>query len=504
MDVKSISSISILLILIYTFLSARDNVPPSSNPPGGLKPVQVPMFVCIGWDDNSHAGFSYPGVQGQSIHWVRDFSASLKNPTGIGNQKTYDGTLVRFSFFNNSVYIANGTMGDYVQQVKVAWNMLHREGHEIGNHTHSHITSQNGPTFTVAQWSSEITTCNDWLVKTVPPDSDSVCIEMGNTAEGAGIPGGDIKGFRTPYLYYNDNTFTALQELGIVYDCSIEDGYQDTMDGTDYLWPYTLDNGSPGHDYLKAAGILNEKMKNVVVGKHPGLWEMPDHPVIVPPDDECEKYGVPKGLRAKIKAMFSWFDTDNGKITGLDFNLWNGIRLNKAEFLATLKYSLDLRLKGNRAPFLFGSHSQYYNNLWQGLGEASCENRMKAIEEFISYALSKPDVRIVPFIKIIEWCRNPVALDGTNDISIGEPVIEKNIGVTITGNTIKLTDVIPGIYRISVYSLSGRMIFSESFSLKGSEGRTYNVPGEILHTSQVYMVAVNSGDRISRLKVLNY
>ncbi len=348
--------ISAILFLNH-IVAGQDYLAPSSSPPGGLKPEQVPLFVTIGWDDNSHAGFSYPQIEGQSIYWVRTFSKPLKNPAGIGNEKTYDGTSARFSFFNNSIYVADGTMGDYVQQVKLAWNFCHREGHEIGNHTHSHITSQNGPSYSVAQWESEMKTCNDWLIKQAPPDSDTTNIELGNKDEGAGIPAEEIRGFRTPYLYYNDNTFSALENMGFVYDCSIEDGYQDTMDGTNYLWPYTLDHGSPGHDYLKESGILNDKMQHVTITAHPGLWEMPVHPVIVPHDEVCSDYGIQPGLRAKIKAMFSWFDTTDGKITGLDFNLWNGIRLNKDEVLATLKYTLDLRLKGNRAPFLFGAHS---------------------------------------------------------------------------------------------------------------------------------------------------
>ena len=139
----------------------------------------------------------------------------MKNPSGAGNEKTYDSAPVRFSFFNNSVYTSSGTMGDYVQQVKLAWNFLHREGHEIGNHTHSHITSTNGPNYTVSQWENEIVTCNEWLVKPAPHDSDTTNIGLGNTDEGSGIPADDIKGFRAPYLYYNDNTFKMLSYVKI-------------------------------------------------------------------------------------------------------------------------------------------------------------------------------------------------------------------------------------------------------------------------------------------------
>ena len=63
---------------------------------------------------------------------------------------------------------------------------------------------------------------------------------------GPGVTEEDIFGFRTPFLKYNNATFEALQAEGFVYDCSIEEGYQPDHDGTNYYWPYTLDEGSPG------------------------------------------------------------------------------------------------------------------------------------------------------------------------------------------------------------------------------------------------------------------
>src|SRR5204863_593211 len=141
-------------------------------------------------------------------------------------------------------------------------------------------------------------------------------------------------------------------QLGFWYDCSVEDGFQPAMDGTNYLWPYTLDGGSPGVQV-----ILERDQRYKPIGKYPGLWELPDHPVIVPPDAECAKYGVSTGLRARVKAVVSKFSVDDGKATGLDYNVWDEYKMSNAEYLATLKYTLDLRLRGNRAPFMFGGHS---------------------------------------------------------------------------------------------------------------------------------------------------
>jgi hypothetical protein len=109
----------------------------------------------------------------------------------------------------------------------------------------------------------------------------------------------------------------------------------------------------------------------------------------------------------------SWFDLVGGKITGFDYNLWASAKLNKAETLATLKYTLDLRLQnGNRAPFMFGAHTDYFGSKNAALfGQISVRERQEVMEQFIAYAQSKPEVRIVPFNSIVNWMRNPSAID---------------------------------------------------------------------------------------------
>ena len=77
-------------------------------------------------------------------------------------------------------------------------------------------------------------------------------------------------------------------------------------------------------------------------------------------------------------------------------------RLAGPDFLAILKYNLDLRLAGNRAPFMVGAHTQQYPD--------SKPDRRVALEQFIDYALSKSVVRLVPPQKVFELLRQPVAL----------------------------------------------------------------------------------------------
>jgi hypothetical protein len=102
---------------------------------------------------------------------------------------------------------------------------------------------------------------------------------------------------------------------------------------------------------------------------------------------------------------------DGHKITSFDYNLWHLAELNKEEVLGILKYNLDLRLAGNRAPMTFGAHTQYYVGNWsQNAPNATTTQMQEAISEFIEYALSKPEVRVTTADNVIKWCQNPTPL----------------------------------------------------------------------------------------------
>ncbi len=367
--------------------TGKDNVAPSANPPCGLMPSQVPQLVAIGFDDNAYSGLA--GTNGTGgMTWATDMARTRKNA---------DSTPIHLSFYMTSVY-ADEWSSESQTFVKRAWRTALVDGHEIGNHTRSH---SHGSAFSLAEWKTEMQSCINRL--TQPFDPNEVTHTPDNT-KGIGAQASDIIGFRTPFLEYNDATLQAAKELGFRYDCSIEDGYQYDQDGSNYLWPYTLDNGSPGHDVLVGWGSKQP------IAPRPGLWELPVHPVIVPPDDKCAMYGVQPGLRARLKAKQSWFDVDGGKITGFDYNLWVSFSMTKAEFLATLKYTLDQRIAGNRAPFMFGAHTDYYSSKYTAVPNATLAERQQAIEEFIDYARAKPMVRVRSNKEILEWVRNPVPL----------------------------------------------------------------------------------------------
>ncbi|MBN1981462.1 MAG: hypothetical protein JW795_08025, partial [Chitinivibrionales bacterium] len=244
----------------------KDNRPPSPNPPG-LAVKNVPQFVTIGFDDNAYSGFEGSAGTG-GMKWIFDYFKDKKNPAGTNNKATYDGTPCRVTFYclSYNVSVQDGEDKPYVKQ---AWHQALVDGHELGNHSQSHNTTTST---TLDKWKSEMQACNNWLTKPFDPKENP---EKPDNTKGVGATIHDIFGFRTPKLEYNDFTFDALKELGFWYDCSIEDGWATSQDGTNFLWPYTLDGGSPGSSKVKS---------------HPGLWQMPVHCVIVPPN-----------LRAQIK-----------------------------------------------------------------------------------------------------------------------------------------------------------------------------------------------------------
>jgi peptidoglycan/xylan/chitin deacetylase (PgdA/CDA1 family) len=347
--------------------TGHDNAPPSMMPPCGLAPDKVPQFVGIGWDDNGDAG---------GVTWA----------LGVHKQ-----TGTHATFFVNSVYGSS-------DPVKQTWMTALADGNEVGNHTVSHLPNHGGHTYTVEQWTSEISGCTDFLTKT------------GNV-----MKADQLFGFRTPYLEYDDETLTTVQNLGFYYDCSIEEGYEEGQDGTNFYWPYTLDNKSPGHTVQVEWMDPENPIKEIT--PHPGLWEMPVYALIAPPDDKCAQYGAPAGFRKLLVSRQSWFDPASGSITGFDYNLWasvadGGFAMTKAEFLATLKYTFDQHYSGNRAPFLMGAHTAYYMDAWSANapGTPNAADRRAAIEEFLAYVKDKAGVRITSHKEILDWLRNPKPL----------------------------------------------------------------------------------------------
>ncbi len=271
----------------------------------------------------------------------------------LKTKKNPDGSPVHVTFFNTTKYMAE-------PNVTETWKAAYREGHEIGNHTVLHEKGgkkqYDGDTalnFSVEQWKQKINSAQRSLKQMVSG--------LGGNNENP-----NVIGFRAPYLSYNENMFKALKASGMVYDTSMQEGWASNANNKNYPWPYTLPTG---------------------------IWELNVAPFVID-------------------------NNHSNKVTGFDYNMWHNVwgkNLNKAESLKLLIQNFDARLAGNRAPFMLGAHTDYYDSTYEGSADFSrieVSQRREVIEGFIDYVLEQPDVRIVPFNNIVNWMRNPVALSG--------------------------------------------------------------------------------------------
>jgi hypothetical protein len=382
----------------------------SRQPPAGLKPAEVPQLVAITFYDNF--GLAAHGLVG-GVNAIVEYYAGKRNPMGTGDAADFGGAPIRTTFFDTAIYMVDstttvrgGTRGkDRSGRNLAAWRSAFAAGHEIANHTVNHLNG-GGVSINedeccrprdwgVEQWRAEIASCQTVL-----------------TASRYGFGAQAVIGFRSPYLSYNDNLFTALKSLGFAYDSSLPNCFDDAEDGTNCSWPYSLAQGSPDADAF--ARKLSAGPNSLVprrVQAHPGLWELPITTLIVPPDSLAGKYQFEPGLRDRVAARApSFYEPQTGKITGVDYTLLIAAGVSGDEMRAILSYNLDLHLAGNRSPLIFVAHGQLYTSSPSprkgdpaSATEAVREMRWKGLTEFIAYAMSKPEVRIVAARDVLAW-----------------------------------------------------------------------------------------------------
>jgi peptidoglycan/xylan/chitin deacetylase (PgdA/CDA1 family) len=354
-------ALALLTLCARVGVPAADRLDPSPNPPAGLTPAQVPQFIVLGFDDNQAVA---------PMTWFVDLLDPLRNPAGTGQAATRDGAPVRMTFFSNGRYWDDPGIVAIHRRAVAA-------GHELANHT---LTHPFGISFSVAQWREEMSACDDVYLR-------------------AGVLAQPCAGFRAPYLQYGDATFAAMLAMGRQYDASIQEGYQADQDGTNFLWPYTLDAGSPGN-----AARYPESSPRRLRNTYPGLWEIPMHVFLIPADEAGARFGVAPGLRARMQANVDPTEDNplSGRMTGLDWNHLESAKITGPEFLAILRHTLDLRRHGNRAPLMIGGHTSLY--------PADKPERRQAIADFLAYALAQPEVRFVTGKQLVAWLRDPVPL----------------------------------------------------------------------------------------------
>ncbi|MFH0894356.1 MAG: polysaccharide deacetylase family protein, partial [Bacteroidota bacterium] len=441
-------------VFICTNFAFGTNFPFSANPPGGLTKTNVPQFVVLGSDDNTIDS---------GVTWITDYLTGKTNPTGINQTATLDGAPVHMNFYLVGYAADSLTSPDIV----AAWKAAYDAGHEIGNHSYDHVLDlstpdqdeRNGYAFNIDAWMTEILQGDTAIAKALGISYDSIPYV--------------IKGFRTPRLQYNDSTFLAIQQRGFLYDCSIEEGYEDgelsTPNQTScgaFYWPFTLDNGSQS-DMLNALWWADDPVGWTFIscGKIPGLWEVPVYCLILPDSAYAASNGADPYIRDSAAAHCEWLAEGGYKVTGFDYNLLatyeNGsYALDSAGYYVTMKYNFDQCLAGNRRPFTLNIHT---DECFPEPGNTEDNpnitplQRRQCIENMIDYMLTIPDVRFITASELVEWMEAPVGLDGT----IGSPIkfnanISKTAPIAVHGiskGNIVFTAPTAGTYTIGLYNV---------------------------------------------------
>lgn len=334
--------------MLFNAVFAADYLAPSRTNPGGFSSNEVPQLIVIGSDDNASAS---------AMRWMTGELASRTNK---------DGSALRMSYYSNTAYWQGNS------QLVEAHKEAYAAKHELANHTVDHpycIEHETAwdPTTPVKKW----WTTNDLVTQQIQPVMDALVSQIGVSLD-------EIYGFRTPFLGFSDNTFEAIYEVGIIYDCSIGEGGS----AGNYYWPYTLDSEPPGLPNW----WTSQPLHNVTLSTYEGLWELPAYNFVGP----------------------------SGPIGGLDYNMWaatnsGGHALNKQQSIDALKNTLDAMYNGNRTPFTVGVHSQMYEGTESDFPNITAEADRKAVfTAFLDYAITFENAWFVSGAQAINYMRRPV------------------------------------------------------------------------------------------------
>ncbi|ERP31598.1 polysaccharide deacetylase [Chitinivibrio alkaliphilus] len=230
---------------------------------------------------------------------------------------------------------------------------------------------------------------------------EDVLVNEGN------VPANGVRGFRAPRLEINSAQFFALADLGYLWDGGSEEGYEYHRDGTNFLWPYTVDNGIV-NSWTQYSRGGRRTVDSLPTGS--GLWNLHTNAVIVPEGIREQVWanhaaildGAPDGDRPSSSDSVHWVQ-NNGKITAYDFNTWIMWGMEESTWLESMQHTMEQRLDGNRSPFHFGMHTDYHTPIYDnatllsdfnapGYGLVvtnnwnTWETRISAAEQFVTWA----------------------------------------------------------------------------------------------------------------------
>jgi len=289
----------------------------TTDTPGGILPEQTPQLVFFTFDD---------AINTVNYEMYQEAFAGKVNP---------DGCPVAATFFMSHEYT------DYTRV-----HELRNQGHEIALHSITHNP-----------------TVDYWKNLEVTEHVAEFGGEREIIAKFADIGMDEIRGLRVPLLQLSgDNTYAAMQEIGLLYDCSWPTQHMVNPG----LWPYTLDYKSTQDCALGPCPTSS----------FPGTWIVP---MIMWRDD--------------LNVTCSMVDACTNIPDDVD-GIYNFILRNFNE-----------QYQGNRAPFGFYVHAAWFEQR---------ENAFAAYLKFVDHLQTLPDVYAVGISRGLEWVRNPQPLATLN------------------------------------------------------------------------------------------
>lgn len=292
-------------------------------------------------------------IDADGVEWLCQQTEDLENPNDIA---------VGLSFFFNSQFM-NGNQ----QLIDVVNSYLEGDEspNEIGNHTYDHPHLEEGRT--VEEW------------KTIIQQGIDALVSNTNLTERELISAG----FRAPYLETSDEMYAALNEMGVRYDHSASTYYNATNQAG---WPYM---------------VQSESMDGT--GKF--LWKVPISELFIPETtQELAAYGIDQDIATQVGGT---------KVGAGDYDLFEVYKLNSSSILGLLKYNLDRSLAGNRAPFTFCFHAQYYSEGRAAGIDPNCnttlQERKELLSAFIAYCQQNDEVYLSTIGQLLDWMENPIA-----------------------------------------------------------------------------------------------
>jgi len=231
------------------------------------------------------------------------------------------------------------------------WRRAAAEGHELANHTYDHNNGKDASKMSRQEWLATVKKAHEDLIR--PADEGGLGITT-------------PRGFRAPRAEQNEHTLAVARELGYEYDCTGKGSW-----GLEDDWPYLLDETSGAA----------------------GMWELP-----------LEYLEVPAAY--KLKGNRTW---------AVDMNLFDdgwGLNMTAEQGLGTLKHNLDKRMKGNRAPLVFAGHTHFMVDEIDSRTKyrTSAAERRQVYADFLDYALSIPEVRVITHAELVDWLKDPKPL----------------------------------------------------------------------------------------------